>query len=50
MPPSSRSQLSALDRMGMEMESVAQIGHYLLLTVEDYLAGSYVEPSGPQRT
>jgi hypothetical protein len=36
--------------MGMEMESVAHGGHYLLLNVEDYLAGSYVEPPGPQRT
>jgi len=43
-------QLSALDRMGMEMESVAHVGRYLLLNVEDYLAGSYVEPPGPQRT
>jgi hypothetical protein len=42
-------QISALDRMGMEMESVAHGGHYLLLNVEDYLAGSYVEPPGPQR-
>jgi hypothetical protein len=41
-------ELTALDRIGMEMESVADIGGlYLLAAVEDYLAGTYVEPSLP---
>jgi hypothetical protein len=37
-------QLSALDRMGMEMESAALGGLFLLGNVEDFLAGTYIEP------
>jgi hypothetical protein len=36
--------------MGMVMESVASVGLVILAKVEDYLAGTYVEPPGLQQT
>lgn len=55
-PGTSRSQALVeqvpsidLDNMGIEMESVAYFGLVMLANVEDYLAGTYVEPPIPSR-
>jgi hypothetical protein len=42
--------IANLDDMGMVMESVAFFGLVMLADVEDYLAGTYVEPPGPRVT
>jgi hypothetical protein len=41
--------IANLDEMGMVMESVASVGLVILAKVEDYLAGTYVEPPGLQQ-
>lgn len=40
--------VSSLDDTGRVMESVAFFGLVMLANVEDYLAGTYVEPPGPR--